>query len=117
MRLRRKCYFPLTDFGGGRDRLWEGPLPLSSPLQGDLFWATLQDAGLWSPDIISIPLPFTSTCIPHPEGRCLCPKHPFHLNGSVRWDQPGSSGVRLWFRSASVRQGSCLLHVEDMNNQ
>lgn len=57
MCLRRKCYFFLTDFGGGRDRLWEEPL-LSSPLQGEVFWAPLQDTRLWSSDIISIPTSF-----------------------------------------------------------
>lgn len=58
MCLRRKCYFFLTDFGGGRDGLWEGPLLLSTPLPGDLLWASLQDTRLWSPDIISIPTSF-----------------------------------------------------------
>lgn len=46
--------------------------PLSSPLPGDLPWASLQDTQLWSPDI-SI-LTSTSTQIPHPEGRCSHPK-------------------------------------------
>lgn len=63
MCLKRKRYFFLTDFGGGRDGLWEGPLLLfsplfSSPLPGDSVWASLQDTWLWSPAIISIPTSF-----------------------------------------------------------
>lgn len=71
MCLRRKCYFFLTDFGGGRDRLWEEPL-LSSPLQGEVFWAPLQDT-LGSGPLTSSPSPLPFTCIPLPEGRSFVP--------------------------------------------
>lgn len=74
MCLRRKCYFFLTDSGGGRDGLWEGPLLLSSPLPGDLLWASLQDIQLWSPDIISSPTSFHMHLNSSPEGRCSRPK-------------------------------------------
>lgn len=71
MCLRRKCYFFLTDFGGGRDGLWEGPLLLSSPLPGDLPWASLQDIRLWSPDIIFISTSFHIHSDPSPRRQML----------------------------------------------
>lgn len=106
MCLKRKRYFFLKDFGGGRDGLWEGPLLLfsplfSSPLPGDSVWASLQDTWLWSPAIISLPTSFhIHVNSSPPKADALSPGHLYRLVGPgdeqpVRWGQPGPSGDRL----------------------